>query len=139
MTTKPQKISITQVIKQSAEKIDPKLFSLIEKISKKYKADSTLVKAVCIAEDIERPKWFRNLERLVSFIKKRGTYGIMQVKADKFVSDEESIEIAIREFLKNTEGITLFDQLSVVSSYNSNPNYKQLIEEIIRFIKPVNA
>lgn len=134
---KPKKISITQVIKKSSD-IGLSFVNHIEKYSAQYKADPLLVKAVCIAENIERPKWFRNLEYVISFIKKKGTYGIMQVASDHPISDEESIKIAIEKYFKDSVNLTsLTDKLLLIKKYNGNENYIRLIEEIYRFFNPV--
>lgn len=134
---KPKKISITQVINRSSD-IGLKFISYIEKYSKQHNADPLLVKSVCIAENIERPKWFRNLEYALSFIKKKGSYGIMQVTSDHPISDEESIKIAIEKYFKNSANFNLLtDKLLLVKKYNDNENYIRLIEEIYRFINPV--
>lgn len=60
-------------------------------------ADEVLVLAVMAVENLQRPPWFRQLERWKSRVFRDGTYGIMQVSSRKALSDEESIRLAVAE------------------------------------------
>jgi hypothetical protein len=53
-----------------------------------------------IVENLQRPKWFRRLETLKGSVLKAGTYGIMQVRSDDPLTDEESVGKAVAERLK---------------------------------------
>lgn len=60
--------------------------------------DFRLFEAVLIAESLQRPRWFRILERLKGLVWKSGTYGVMQVRSDRPLSDRESIDKALSEY-----------------------------------------
>ena len=60
--------------------------------------DFRLFEAVLIAESLQRPRWFRMLERLKGFVWKSGTYGVMQIRSDRPLSDYESIDKALAEY-----------------------------------------
>ncbi|TFV88592.1 hypothetical protein [Blastococcus sp. CT_GayMR16] len=49
------------------------------------------LETLMIAESLERPRWFRQLERLFAFTRARATYGVMQVSSARALTDEESI------------------------------------------------
>lgn len=56
-------------------------------------ADPILVRSIMQSESLQRPRWFRRLERLRGRFVGRGTYGVMQVKSDKPISDRASIDL----------------------------------------------
>lgn len=60
--------------------------------------DFELFEAVMIAESLQRPRWFRILERLKGIVWKPGTYGVMQVRSDRPLNDFESIDKALYDF-----------------------------------------
>jgi len=72
--------------------------------------DSHLLLSLAILEDINRPSWFRVLEKLLfkTGFYKPETFGLMQVSSDKPVNDEESIRIAallIKKILSESKSI----------------------------------
>lgn len=60
----------------------------------------TLVMAVLIVEDFNRPSPARMFERLAFRLKAAKTLGIMQVKADRVISDAESVSLGIQHLLE---------------------------------------
>lgn len=133
---KPKEVNIDEAIKKSAAKISTEIYSLIESLSRKHKADEVLVKAICIAENIERAKWVRRLENVVGLFRRSGTYGIMQVQSPKPISDEESVKQAIEKHFTGTENMDFPQKMKTVESYNSNNKYISLVEAIYNFITP---
>ena len=67
-------------------------------LPEKYHSD-ILLKAffytVMLVEDSNRPAWFRNIERIGFRIGIAKTTGIMQVKSEKALSDQESVALSI--------------------------------------------
>ncbi|WP_147359970.1 hypothetical protein [Clavibacter lycopersici] len=55
-------------------------------------ADPILIRAILFAEVIQRPRWVRNLEKWSWWIRRRGTYGVMQVAGRRPVTDYDSID-----------------------------------------------
>ena len=93
------------------------------------------MKAVCIAENLQRPPWFRKIESSLSLFKAEGTYGVMQVKSKKRLSDEESVIISIRKFFKNTASISNIDSLrEIIKKYNGNERYIDIVLKIMSFL-----
>lgn len=130
------KVTLDDSINKSSNDIPLYLFSLIEEESKKNNANETLVKAICIAENLQRPKWFRSLETIVSKFGSKGSYGIMQVQTDKPISDSESIKLAITKYFKDTKWKSKTEIDETIHNYNSSENYVSLVNEIINYIDP---
>lgn len=66
--------------------------------------DPFLVTAFLMAEVLQRPKWIRNAERLTSFLRRTGTYGVMQVRSKRPMSDKASIDLGV-EMLADRPGV----------------------------------
>lgn len=82
------------LIERARQRIAPGLIQLARDEAERNGADPDLVEAILITEDLQRPRWFRTLERVKSIVFRDGTYGIMQVRHRGAVSDAESIRIA---------------------------------------------
>lgn len=62
--------------------------------AKERGADPVLLLAIMVAEVLQRPSWVRAAERLVGRFRPTGSYGVMQVRSSRPLTDQESIEIA---------------------------------------------
>jgi hypothetical protein len=117
------------------------LWDLAKRTADNAGADASLALAVMVVENLQRPPWFRRLERLKGFIFKRGTYGIMQVAAPQPITDEESIIRAVRERLtgvsvRSQSGEVDWDLLDAFArTYNPNPNFSALLRSAISAIE----
>lgn len=134
---RPKETSIDEVIDKSVKKLSTELVVHIEKRSKEFDADPNLVKAICIAESIERPKWIRFFENLFARLGMKGTFGIMQVASSKPISDKESINISIMNYFQGTSKMDLSSKMMLVKSYNNDSKYLELVEEIQRYLVPI--
>lgn len=122
------------LLQHSLNSISPALISAALRIAREVGADDKLVRAVMVVENVQRPKWFRVIERLGAIVSRRRTYGIMQVASDRPLSDEESIRKATTEKiagvfipeLKGSPDMTTLRNFS--DKYNSDPNYRALLE-----------
>lgn len=86
---------ISKTIRQSRDRISKDLFAFAEQQAALNGTDVAFVKAIMIVENLQRPRWFRDCERVKGLMFKRGTYGIMQVESDHPIGDRESIEVAV--------------------------------------------
>lgn len=123
------------IFKKSLEGIDPQILHAIDKYSKEEYANTTLVKAICIAENLQRPPWIRKVEYFTKFIRHEGTYGIMQVKSKNPITDLESVKIATTNYFKNSHGIK--NELRVkelIRKYNDDNNYVDIVIKIMYFL-----
>lgn len=130
------KMASIDIYQVSQKSISPSIIQEIERQSAIYNADEYLARAICIVENLQRPFWMRTLERVKSFFLPRGTYGIMQVSSDKYVSDKESISIAIRDYLQNTVGLDDEQRSVIIKKYSSDGRYEGMILEVYRSISP---
>lgn len=71
-------------------------------------ADPRLVQAIMVTENLQRPPWFRRIENIKARLGLGGTYGIMQVRANRVISDRESIILACEGHLHGA--VTVFNQ-----------------------------
>jgi hypothetical protein len=120
------------LVYRSFEQIPERLFQVASRAAKQADADETLVWALMIVENVERPKWFREIEWLKARFAKRGTYGIMQVASDHPLSDEESIERTVTERLagvkvRSPRGLDVNALVAFAKTYNSNPSFSALL------------
>ncbi|MFN3454473.1 MAG: hypothetical protein ACK41T_05880 [Pseudobdellovibrio sp.] len=141
-----KKMSVTSVLKSREEYY---IEATYKKFVKKYNKVLSeydlspeiklLVYSIMIVENFNRPLGVRIIERVFSIFKKEGTYGIMQVKSIKSLSDVESIYLSVDKITENYEKIynrTLLknpehnpEQMQnailerTVWFYNRSPNY----------------
>jgi hypothetical protein len=125
--------SEVELVRHSIRRIPRILWEVADEISTGAGADVHLVRAVMVVENLQRPGWFRRLERLKSRILPVGTYGIMQVSSTSLVSDEESIRMAASRMagvrVTDEDGSidgTSFD--SFARSYNGDSTFRSLLQ-----------
>jgi hypothetical protein len=131
-----------ELVQRSLQTIPVHLRHFARSVANEHGADPDLVIAVMIAENLQRPRWFRRLEWVKSFLIKNGTYGIMQVKSDHYIDDEDSIRIAVVERLANirvtdAQGIPVYAALQqVATAWNPDPTYDQLLINAYFSVRP---
>lgn len=123
------------LFRKSMENINPNILNAIDTYSSKDNANPILVKAICVAENLQRPKWVRRIESILGIFKTEGTYGIMQVKSKKQLTDIESVSISINKFFKNTKGLTDVEKLTgIIINYNNDNRYVDIVLKIMTFL-----
>jgi hypothetical protein len=133
-------IKLDEVFNKSLKSISPDILNLIDKYCISNNANAVLAKAICIVENIQRPKWIRMIENIKAILGLHGTYGIMQVKTNKFISDEESVRLAIATHLQESNIVRTTDMLRYyINKYNSSEEYKDLVIRAMYFIDPNSA
>ena len=125
-------------IKSMYQEIQKKYSNIIDPLTEENIRLKQIIYAIIIHENFNRPKAYRIIEYLNSlFSSKVKTYGIMQVRADKPISDFESVKIGSEkiigsftnlatEYNKETQSSNNYDNL-----YNyTDDNYQsKLIRE----------
>lgn len=89
--------SLDALLQRSYRSLPGELRSLAIELAKSKGADPDLVLAVMTIENLQRPAWFRFIESHTHWLRRSGTYGIMQVTSPKRLSDEESVREAIEQ------------------------------------------
>jgi hypothetical protein len=129
-------IPAAELVNASMRRVDPALLELARDLAQQYGADPDLVVAILLVENLQRPGWIRAIERVVGRLLPIGSYGIMQVKTDKPISDRESIELAISTRLAGQvvplsgKFIDRAALTAIIRSYNGNRRFVELVETV---------
>ena len=94
----------------------------IKDSSEQCNANFDLVFVFCVVENIQRPKWFRNIENMIPM----ATKGIMQVKSFFPIDDSTSVKIAIKNYFQNTSNF-IFNEINLmkqIKKYNGQKSEK---------------
>ncbi len=124
------------VYKISRRRIDPEIFREIKRQSTSYNANQYLIESIAIVENLQRPKWLRRFEWLKSWFIKEGTYGIMQVYGNSYISDIDSVKLATDKFFKDSKDMGLDSLLELVRKYNPDEKYLDMIQEVYKATAP---
>lgn len=128
--------SSDELTERSFRQIDPSLKRLMRDQSAKHGTDPTLGLAVMAVENLQRPAWFRRIERIKSFVQPAGTYGIMQVSADHWIDDEESVRQAVQTYLRGVHVPADYAERhqtleDFARKYNPDPVYIDLLQSAV--------
>jgi hypothetical protein len=125
----------------SRERVGRVLWERATKVALAHGTDPALVQAILLAENLARPAWVRRLERLKGIVFKRGTYGVMQVQASAPLTDAQSIDISVAEFLRRIQlRGDYFDELQdVLHRYNPNPRFVSLATDFYSELRESSA
>jgi hypothetical protein len=91
-------------LRRSKEELGSRLWDLAGDAALRHGTDPALVRAMMLVENVQRPAWFRKLERVKGALFRRGTYGVMQVQSSTPLTDEQSIELCVS---KHLNGLTV--------------------------------
>jgi len=126
-----------------ADKETRTLTPLALSLSEETNTDSALVLAILYTENLQRPRWFRRLERAKGKILRRGTYGVMQITSDHPISDEESIRLALADRLQgqqvkpdNSNCYDSSDLERVLRDYNNSDEFIRLASQFYALLYP---
>lgn len=94
-----------------------------------------LMYAIMIFEDYNRGPFLRTLERIKFIITGKGTLGIMQVQADKLITDEESVVLAYEKLSREIvcDEICVYDEGQINDyawQYNNDTDYAKSVSYI---------
>jgi len=81
-----------KLVTQSQREVGGELIASAQRIGRRSGVDGQLLLSIMLAENLQRPRWFRIAERALGSIRRTGTYGVMQVPSSSRVSDSDSIE-----------------------------------------------
>ncbi len=131
------------IAKDCTRKLDQELIYYARQAAKRAKVDEVLVLVFMIAEDTQRPKWFRNLEYRAPGSRHRTT-GIMQQHGAR--TDKESIDMAVSNYfapitesvrrdesgtqpIEEIEGSINYAVLTrAAQQYNADPQFRGLVK-----------
>lgn len=100
-------------------------------------ADPAVVKAIMVAENLQRPRWLRRIESLKAKLGMDGTYGIMQVGFKEAINDRVSIRKACQSHLSNAQptrtrsGYAQPESIrDIALAHNPDPKFAELVTVI---------
>jgi hypothetical protein len=149
LATRTRRLDIGQLVEMERRHLGSELLEYARQVAHAEQADPELVEAIMLTEGLQRPHWFRRLERMKSVVFKDGTYGIMQVTNHGSLSDRESIERAVTKHLagkrvpervqshKGEERRYLDTEAlkSQLAGYNASPTWVAMVVEILQYIR----
>lgn len=133
-----QGVMTSELISLSQDEVMQKYAEPIREMSLKYSADEALLMAIAIVENIQRPGWFRVLERKIGWFRQSGTYGIMQITSRRPIDDLESIEVSARDYFPNSasDGSESPDKrfarlIEIGRHHNSNRQFLEMFQQVL--------
>lgn len=122
------------VFRESRRAIPRDLWDLAGDLAARSNADSRLVRAVMLTENIQRPGWFRRLERVAArVLRKPASLGLLQTPGRAAESDADLLERAIAERFAGVsitadDGYVDWPALEAfAAAYNPDPKYVELL------------
>lgn len=128
--------NLDRVFKNVEKSISPQIKDLLKQTCKLHHANYNLALAICMTEALQRPRWLRRLETLKSVFYGPGTYGIMQVKSNKPISDEESVKIAVKKLALSSSKKDSSEVIPFIKKYNSSEKYQEIVTLIYDYLQP---
>lgn len=132
--SQPGHVSSDIVFAESRKSIPDDLWRAAADSAARWNADADLVRAVMLAENVQRPGWFRRLERLgARLFRQPATLGILQAGGRADDGDTELLDQAVQNLfsgvtVKTKDGYIDWDALDdFAARYNSDPNYAELL------------
>ncbi|HEY3718424.1 MAG TPA: hypothetical protein VGL39_28200 [Jatrophihabitantaceae bacterium] len=123
------------------QEVGPALVSYARDRAQSVGSDPQFVEALLIAEAMNRPKWMRRLEEKKARFIPRGSYGVMQVQSNSLLTDEQSIDLAVRPYagvsVRNVNGGVLRPVLHALTErHNPDPMFVDLVEQVFYILEP---
>ena len=134
-TRAPQR-TLADIVQTQRRRIGPELLDYARRCASEQGLDPDLVETVLLVESIQRPGWFRRMEWAKGLLLRRGSYGIMQVKTQRPVSDRESIDIALDvhravfQWAPQPESGGYVPVSTQLHGYNSSPAFLELADDV---------
>lgn len=139
-------LDIGRLITRSRREVGPRLRELARSEAVKVDVDPDLAETVLLTENLQRPDWFRQLERIKGRLFPRGSYGVMQVSAERPISDEDSIVRAVAGHLRGLvlatgkHGGTDYESLrAALAQYNNDSVFVDLAMNIFWQVQFTNS
>lgn len=133
--------TVYDALEQSRREVGGGLLRYARETATRYDSDPLLVEAILLTENLQRPGWFRRLEKIKGKVFPAGTYGPMQVWSPHPLTDEESITRAVQEHLTGLRvKKTRYQKPNkrslhkILRRYNPNPNFISLASDIYEIL-----
>ena len=135
--TRAPERTLADIVRVQRQRVGPELIAYARGLALERNLDLDLVETTILTESIQRPRWFRRLERLKGIVFPKGTYGIMQVWSSRPIGDRRSIDHALEvhavAFARPSEGTARSTLVRMrLRSYNGSRAFLDLAEEVHR-------
>ena len=133
--TRAPEQTLADVVRVQRQRVGPELIAYARGLARERNLDPDLVETTILTESIQRPRWFRRLERMKGIVFPKGTYGIMQVWSSRPIGDRRSIDRALEvhavAFERPYEGTARSTLVRMrMRSYNGSRAFLDLAEEV---------
>jgi hypothetical protein len=133
--TSRSEISIAEIIGKSTERLPIGTLEYADAQSAEYDVDPLLLQSLLLVENLQRPRWIRQVERALGRVLPVGSYGLMQVQTDQPVTDEESIRLAAqrlagKQVRRGPSGLDSDQLIAIIRSYNGNVDFIALAASV---------
>lgn len=91
-----------------------------------------IIYAIIIHENFNRPKAYRVIENLSGLFSKNKSYGIMQVRSSKPLSDNESVKEGTKIILKNYHSLISEYNSEIAKEYDTSYDSIESIDELFQ-------
>lgn len=131
-----QAITAEKLAAKSRRTISEHLWSVAGQAALQNGAEPSLIRAIMLVENLQRPPWVRSLENIKARLGWTGTYGIMQVRGSRLIEDEESIRIACADHLRgatptrNQHGPDGGSVAGFVTRHNPDPAFVDMVRQV---------
>lgn len=123
-------------------KFKKKYYSFLNQEFQEIKILNDLLFSIMIFEDMNRPKWFRLLEKVLFKIGLSKTTGIMQIRSSKLFNDEDSVREAQKIILTNYKDYKNLNEYElvgrVITAYNPDAYYRDEVRKIFWDIQGIS-
>lgn len=98
----PSDADIEKLVQRGRRSAGARSLGYLRARSRELQIDPICLEAIIIAESLQRPPWFRRLERIAQWTVMRGhpmTTGVAQIMSSRPLTDEESIDKLLASFV----------------------------------------
>lgn len=138
-------VTVFDLVARSRSGISERTWSFAAEIARQNGADPAVVQSIMLVENLQRPRWVRAIENIKARLGWRGTYGIMQVDAKRFITDEESIRISCEQHLRGASpaqtahGSPEQDSIAeLVRRHNPDPTFVDMVLQVYWQVRETN-
>lgn len=130
------------LLDEAREAVGVCLWRYTAQMAESHGSDVNLMHAIVGAEAIQRPGWFRRIERVKGRVFPSGTYGVAQVYANHPISDRASIDKLCEAFsdytvARHRDGAIDWERLSGrLSRHNSGDAFIDSAISLYRMLNP---
>ncbi len=129
------------LVTKSRRSVPRGLWECAADLAHAHGTDPAMLRSILLVENLQRPRWMRRLESLKARLGLEGTYGIMQLRADRPLTDEESLRLSLERHLagvrpaRNEFGVTDIESVRALARrHNRDPAFVEMVADFYRHL-----